>query len=76
MSRLTRDFGVSALIAVLIVVGAFTAIIIGILNGSISMTLILPMLGAWVGSATAAYLTVKATKTNIENKIVAFRADS
>ena len=62
--KLAQDFGVSALIAVLIVIGGFTTIIIGLLTKQIDAGYVMVVVASWVSSAATAYLTVKAVKTS------------
>lgn len=60
--KLRKDFGVSALFGVLVILGAFITIGIGLVKGQILVSDILPMLGAWVGMVLSAYFVVKGIK--------------
>ena len=62
MNKLKADFGVSALLATLIIIGSFTVIIIALITGKVDIDIILPMLGAWVGAVVASYFAVKINK--------------
>jgi hypothetical protein len=60
--KLLRDFGVTALFGTLIIIGSFVMLGLGLVNGDISASDILPMIGAWVGAVVGAYFVVKANK--------------
>ena len=62
MFKLKTDFGVTALLATLIIIGTFVIIGMGIKVGQVTYSEVLPMLGAWVGAVVAAYFVVKGVK--------------
>ena len=64
--KLIKDFGVSAWLGTLIIVGAFVIIGMGVRAGQISYAELLPMLGAWVGAVISAYFVVKGVKSGKE----------
>lgn len=64
--KLFRDFGVSAWLATLIIVGTFAIIGMGVKAGEVSYSEVLPMLGAWVGAVVAAYFVIKGIKSGKE----------
>jgi len=64
--KLIKDFGVSAWLGTLIIVGAFVIIGMGVRTGQISYAELLPMLGAWVGAVISAYFVVKGVKSGKE----------
>lgn len=64
--KLRKDFGVSAWLATLIIIGTFTIIGMGVKAGQVSYSEILPMLGAWVGAVVAAYFVIKGIKSGKE----------
>jgi len=61
--KLFKDFGVSAWLGTLLIVGAFVIIGIGVKTGQVTYSEVLPMLGAWVGAVVAAYFVVKGIKS-------------
>ena len=71
MPKLKTDFGVSALLGTLIVVGAFTVIIIGLLTRQVDVAYVMVLLASWVSAVVSAYLVVKSakeSKTSQNNK--------
>lgn len=60
-NKLSKDFGVSALIAVLVIIGSFAVIIIGLLK-ELDTTAILPLIGGWVGSIVGSMFAIKSAK--------------
>ena len=68
MSKLKTDFGVSALLGTLIVIGAFTVIIIGLLTRQIDAGYIMVLIAGWVSGVISSYFIVKAQKETKHNK--------
>ena len=64
--KLKNDFGVTALLATLIIIGAFAIIGMGVKAGLVTYAQLLPMLGAWVGAVVSAYFVVKGIKSGKE----------
>jgi len=64
--KLLNDFGVSAWLASLIIIGAFVIIGIGVRMGLVSYEILLPMIGSWVGSVVTAYFVFKGMKSGKE----------
>lgn len=65
--KLKQDFGVTALIFVLVIIGAFTIIGIGMIQGVLQPDNVLYVLSGWVAGILSSYGAVKATKTG-QNK--------
>lgn len=66
--KLFKDFGVSALLATMVVGGGLTYLIIGLVKGLIDVNYATIVIASWVSSALSAYLTVKAVKTSKNNE--------
>lgn len=64
LPKLKSDFGVTALLATIVLVGSFALLIIGLVTSKITMGDLLPMIGAWVGSIVTAFFVVKGIKTD------------
>ena len=64
MKHLDNDFGVTALFGVLIILGSFTAIIMGVVSGTLGWDILLPVIASWVGSIVTAVFMVKGIKTS------------
>lgn len=64
--KLLNDFGVSAWLGTLIIIGAFTIIGMGVKAGQIPFDILLPVLGAWVSAVITAYFVVKGVKSGKE----------
>ena len=67
MSKLKADFGVSALLGTLVVVGAFTVIIIGLLTRQVDVAYVMVLLASWVSAVVGAYFVIKSVKTEQDN---------
>jgi uncharacterized membrane protein len=68
MMRLAKDFGVSALIAVMVIGGAIIGLTWGMLVGIIPAVAYIGVLSGWGGSAIGSYLTVKGVKQGQNGK--------
>lgn len=64
LPKLNSDFGVTAFLATLVIIGSFALMIIGVVTGKAVIGDLLPMIGAWVGSIVTAFFVVKGIKTN------------
>ena len=62
MSKLTQDFGVTALFGTLVLVGSFSLLIVGVIKEAILFSDLLPLLGAWVSGIVTGYVVIKARK--------------
>lgn len=60
-----EKFGVPALFGTLIIVGSFVIIGIGVVQGKIDFNVLLPLIGAWVGSIVTAYFVIKGVITTL-----------
>ena len=63
MDKLKKDFGVTALVVVLILVLSFTAIFIGIWKEAIDWSILLTLLTTLMGGAVGAIVTLKGVKS-------------
>lgn len=68
MPKLAKDFGVSALLGTLVVVGAFTVIIIGLFTRQVDVAYVMVLLASWVSAVVGSYFTIKSIKTEQNNK--------
>jgi len=66
--KLVQDFGVTAWICTLIIVGSFILIGVGVSQGFISWDILLPMIGSWVGGALSAIGVLKGIKQGKNNQ--------
>ncbi len=60
--KLKQDFGVAALFGLIVLVGTFTLLSIGLAIGKLDFTQLLPLLGSWVGAVVGAYFVIKSQK--------------
>ncbi len=60
--KLIKDFGVTALIAIEVVTATFVIILVALLKGLLSIDVLLPILGGWIGTVLGAYFTLKSAK--------------
>ena len=60
--KLLQDFGITALFGTIILLGAFTLLVIGVVKDAINMVDLLPLLGAWVSGIVTGYIVIKARK--------------
>lgn len=67
MSRLSKDFGVSALIGTEIVTFSFGLIFYALAMGIAQWDDIMVVIGAWVGGVVGGYFAIKAGKVEKEN---------
>ena len=59
--KIIKDWGVSATIGSLVVIGSFTVIIIGLLKG-IDISVLLPLIGSLLGGVVNSVFGIKAAK--------------
>ena len=65
-THLIKDFGVSATIGSLVVIGSFATIIIGLLKG-IDISALLPLIGSLLGGVVNSVFGIKAAKQARQN---------
>jgi len=68
MPKLFADFGVSALIAVIALIGSLVILGIGMMRGLIDPMWVAVIISGWGSSAISTYLVVKGVKTGQNNK--------
>ncbi len=68
-SRLVKDFGVTALLATIVVLGTFIILIIGLLQAKFDMDKLLYILSGWVGAVLGGFFTLKGSKMATGNKV-------
>jgi len=64
MEHLSKDFGVTAFMATLVLVGSFSLLIVGVLKGLIDPVVIVALAGSWVGSIVSAFFVIKSAKNS------------
>ena len=57
-----KDLGITGFIAIEVITGVLLIIIIALFKGLLSMDVLLPILGGWVGTVLGAYFTLKSAK--------------
>ena len=62
MGRLKADFGVTAWVLTIVLLGSFILLGIGTATGQIEWQYLLPLVGAWVGGALSAIGVLKGQK--------------
>ena len=64
MMKLWNDFGVRALMGVMVVGGAFLVTGLGLWKGQLTFTQVFPTISGWVGIVIGAYFVAAATRSS------------
>ena len=62
--KLFQDFGVTAFIGTLVLIGSFALLIIGVVKEVIDPVVLVALVGSWVGSIVSAFFVIKSAKNN------------